>query len=226
MNFRVNSPTSDNIQEAALIAGLLLSGLTIPMALAAVPGGWLSERYGYRLPTVLGLLLACIGFTLTWQVWEKDTPYGLMAAQMCMIGVGLGLTISPIATAVLNDVHEDERGVASALVLILRLVGMTLAISSLTVFALDRVDKLVDRYKKPPEGAEFDEIARLSQEANFKAAVQVISELQLIGAGVSGAALLFAAFLHGGQQIQSTKKTRFTAIPDLPTQDIDRSPPT
>jgi MFS family permease len=223
VNFRVDSPTSDKIQEAALVTGLLLSGLTIPMAMAAIPGGWLSERYGYRMPTVTGLLLACIGFVLSWQIWNEDTPYGIMALQMAMIGIGLGLTISPIGTAVLNDVHEDERGVASALVLILRLVGMTLAISSLTVFALDRVDKLVARYEKPPEGADFEEIALLSQEANFKAAIQVISELQLIGAAVSALALLFATFLRGGIVLQ--KPVGAASMLDLPTADIDRSPP-
>ena len=37
VNFRVDTPTSDQIQEAALIAGILLSGLTVPMAVAAIP---------------------------------------------------------------------------------------------------------------------------------------------------------------------------------------------
>ena len=61
VNFRMDSPTSKDVQHAAYTAGLLLSGLTVPMALAAIPGGWLSERFGYRLPTALGLLVAGIG---------------------------------------------------------------------------------------------------------------------------------------------------------------------
>lgn len=198
VNFRAESPSADDIQQAAYIAGLLLSGLTVPMALAAVPGGWLSERYGYRGPTTAGLLLAALGFALTGWTWEVDTPYALMGAQMALIGTGLGLTISPIGTAALNAVDEHERGSASALILILRLLGMTIAISWLTVYALDRFDILRARYI--PETADPAALINAVQEANLPAAVDVIAELQLIGAVVSLAALAIALTLRGGRR--------------------------
>lgn len=197
VNFRVDSPTSAEIQDAAYIAGLLLSSLTIPMALAALPGGWLSERYGYRRPAAAGLFLSSIGFALAGLVWKSDTSYWIMAAQMAMIGIGLGLTISPIGTAAINDADETRRGVASALILILRLVGMTVAISSLTIFSLDRFDTLVNKYTVPTSD-NIEEVVIASADANLKAAVDVIGEMQFIGAGVSALALVFALFLHGG----------------------------
>lgn len=196
VNFRADSPDAADIQHAAYLAGLLLSGLTVPMALAAVPGGWLSERYGYRAPTILGLALAAIGFALTGVVWEADTPYALMGAQMIVIGIGLGLTISPIGTAALNAVDEHERGSASALILILRLIGMTIAISWLTVFALDRFDIVRARYIAETNDAA--ELIRIVQEANLLAAVDVIAELQFIGALVSVVGLIIALTLRGG----------------------------
>lgn len=199
VNFRADNPSSDEIQEAAYIAGLLLSGLTVPMALAAIPGGWLSERFGYRLPTALGLALATFGFALTGTIWETDTSYWLMGLHMAIIGVGLGLTISPVGTAVINDAEEDERGVASALILILRLVGMTLAISSLTIYSLDRFDVVVARYATP-DTTDLEAIVRAAGMANLRAATQVIKEMQYIGAVVSGVGLLFALLLRGGQQ--------------------------
>lgn len=199
VNFRADTPSSEDIQEAAYIAGLLLSGLTVPMALAAIPGGWLSERYGYRIPTVGGLALACIGFLLTGATWEYDTSYWIMAGQMALIGIGLGLTISPIGTAALNNVDEYERGVASALVLILRLIGMTIAISWLTIYALERFDKVRKEDYNIDTTRPMEEVILASQEANLYAAVDVISELQFIGAAVSGIALLIALFMHGGK---------------------------
>ncbi len=205
VNFRVESPTSDHIQHAAYIAGLLLSGLTVPMALAALPGGWLSERRGYRFPTTLGLSLAAIGFALAGSTWESDTPYWLMGGQMMLIGVGLGLTISPVGTAVLNDVSEHERGVASALILILRLVGMTVAISSLTIYALDRFDVLAASYI-PDTAASLEDTLLASQTANLEAAVDVINELQYIGAAVSSIALVFALLLRGGRQEDTAQR--------------------
>jgi MFS family permease len=195
VNFRIKN-SADESQQAAFITGLLLSGLTVPMALAAIPGGWWSEKRGYRRPTVFGLSMACVGFVFTGFVWDSDTPYWLMGLQMAIIGIGLGLTISPIGTAVLNSVDEHERGAASALILILRLVGMTVAISSLTTFALDRFDVLVTHYFNPAT-TPLDEVAKASAKANLRAAADVISEIQYIGAAVCAFALVCALFLRG-----------------------------
>ncbi|MBN2306069.1 MAG: MFS transporter, partial [Anaerolineae bacterium] len=214
VNFRVDSPTSDEIQDAAYIAGLLLSGLTIPMALAAIPGGWLSERYGYRTPAAVGLALAALGFALAGLVWDGDTSYWLMAAQMAMIGVGLGLTISPIGTAAINETEEHHRGVASALILILRLIGMTVAISSLTVFSLDRFDTLVARYPIP-DTDDIEVVLEASGNANLSAAADVIGELQFIGAGVSFVALIFTLFLRGGSTRSFVQTGQDEATPPI-----------
>jgi MFS family permease len=216
VNFRMDEASSEDVREAAYIAGLLLSGLTVPMALAAIPGGWLSERYGYRIPTAGGLALACGGFVLTGFTWESDTSYWLMGLEMAIIGVGLGLTMSPIGTSALNTVDDSERGIASALVLILRLIGMTIAISWLTSYSLDRFDEIKENYLAP-EGANIEEALEAAANANLEAAVDVIAELQYIGAAVSGAALVIAFFLRGGRrdearQIDSPVKSQSHAL--------------
>jgi MFS family permease len=53
-------------------------------------------------------------------------------------GVGLGLALSPIAATVIDAVGADRRGSASALVIILRLVGMTIGVSVLTLWGVQR----------------------------------------------------------------------------------------
>jgi MFS family permease len=199
VNFRMKEATTEGVQHAAYMAGLLLSGLTVPMALAAVPGGWLSDRYGYRVPTVSGLALSVTGFVMSGLMWHSNTSYWIMGAQMAVIGVGLGLTISPIGTAALNDVDEYERGVASALVLILRLVGMTVAISWLTIYSLDRFDVLQSRYTVSLS-SNLEDMVLATQAATLRAVVDVINELQFIGAAVSGVALFVALLLHGGRR--------------------------
>jgi MFS family permease len=228
VNIRADSPTSDDIQEAAYIAGLLLSGLTIPMALAAIPGGWLSDRLGYRVPAAVGLGLSTLGFLLAGLTWEGDTSYWIMGAEMALVGIGLGLTISPIGTAVLNDVRESERGVASALILILRLVGMTVAISSLTIYALDRQDVLAQR-KVSANISDTGQLIDASLDANFDAAVEVIGELQFIGAGVSLLALLLAILLQGGRRDEARHSRPAPPLPrvsDESSRDLARSGPT
>ncbi len=62
---------------------------------------------------------------------------GLMVA-----GLGFGLVLAPIATAVVNSAPAEERGVASALVIILRLVGMSLGGSIALSWGTQRVQAL------------------------------------------------------------------------------------
>src|SRR6266542_3765258 len=73
------------LTHAALTVGLLLSALTVPMALAAVPGGWLSDRIGFRRTTVIGLSLALLGFLLIWQTWTLTLSDAVIALEMAMV---------------------------------------------------------------------------------------------------------------------------------------------
>ncbi|MFN8449937.1 MAG: MFS transporter [Anaerolineae bacterium] len=137
VNIRLQD-TSD-LPKAALQVGVLLSrwrkALTVPMALAAVPGGWLSKRIGYRWTATVGLGLAVLGFGAIWQTWTLDVADSVIAVEMALVGVGLGLTFSPISASVINAADRDKLGAASALVIIMRLLGMTISVSLLTAFA-------------------------------------------------------------------------------------------
>ena len=194
----IRLPDSSHLSEAALQVGILLSALTVPMALAAIPGGWLSERIGYRLTTMIGLGLALIGFGLIWQTWVLDVADGLIAVEMALVGIGLGLTFSPISASVINTADQDKLGVASALVIIMRLLGMTISVSVLTAFASQRLALLaaaelggtvVDPY------AAIDVYARLT--------VTVLTEIGLLGALVCAVALIPAFLLRRTAVVES-----------------------
>lgn len=192
VNIRVADATA--LSEAALQVGVLLSALTVPMALAAVPGGWLAERLGYGRTTTLGLVLALLGFALIWQTWRIDTPDAVIALQMALVGVGLGLTFSPISAAVLNAAESDRLGSFSALVIIMRLLGMTLSVSLLTALASQRLFALASTAL----GAQAsDPFAAL--EVYSRLTVQVLTEINLIGALIALAGLPFARRMTGGR---------------------------
>lgn len=179
------------LSNAALEVGLLLSTLTIPMAIAAVPGGWLSEKIGIRNTLLLGLSLALFGFLLMWQTWTLDINNVFLAAQMAVVGVGIGLTFSPVSTAVINSAKDEERGVAGALVLILRLIGMTISTASLSSLMLYRVQALAQSAQAAQSA--FDAGQFVGIYAN--SAIQVLSEMGLIGAILCGIALIPAALM-------------------------------
>jgi len=204
----INLAGAESGEQAALASGVLLSAFTIPMALAAIPGGWLASRYGDRMAAAAGVLIALGGFALMTQ-WHPE--YARQAAQfvaalgdlsnlspevvggtagmavgLVLAGVGLGLTIAPIASTVINGVGDSERGMASALVIVLRLVGMSVSVSALTNYGLRRSTELSQELLA---GVGLTELGRIV-EAGIQVATQVTVEMAGIAVGVCAIALI------------------------------------
>lgn len=139
-----------NSDQAALRSGWLLGAMTASMAIMAYVGGRMTERFSYRATTALGLLLCGIGFTLMGTSWAADTPSSRMAWQLAIVGAGFGLVTAPIGAAVINAAPEDQRGIASSLVIVLRLIGMSVGLSGLTAWSIHRFDILRQQIELPP----------------------------------------------------------------------------
>src|SRR5260370_4218027 len=111
----INVAGAADTMRAALVTGYLLCAFTVPMALAAIPGGWLSERLGYRSTVVLGLITAIGGFWMM-SLWKVEMAAqavtffdtlrhgpapadvrgtGFMAAGVALARLGIGLAPSP-----------------------------------------------------------------------------------------------------------------------------------
>ncbi len=168
---------SDILRIAAWDAGWMLSALTLTMAAAALPGGFLTARFGARLPTVLGLSLAFLGYSLM-VFWGPDVTYVRMGLELALTGIGLGLVIAPVADTVVSYAGEDRRGAASALVIALRLVGMTVGVAILTMWGVHRQDEL--------RRAGVDNPLAVTDPVRFlmEIAAQVIGETFVFGAVV------------------------------------------
>ncbi|MEQ1870953.1 MAG: MFS transporter [Vicinamibacterales bacterium] len=210
----INVAGGADTMKAALVTGYLLCAFTVPMALAAVPGGWLSQRLGYRASVIFGLLVAVTGFALM-SLWSVDMAgqavalfdhllhgpssteargTGFMVAGLALAGIGIGLTIAPIGTAVINGVLEEDRGMASSLVIILRLVGMSVSMSSLTAYGLRRTTILSREMLSPEDGLDLEKTARVALEA----VTRITSEVALIAVALTVAAVATAVFLRRG----------------------------
>jgi hypothetical protein len=135
----------DFIKSAAMDSGQILSALTGAMAVMSIVGGWLCARFGYRWPAAAGLLAIGAGFFLM-NTWSPQATFGGMAAHLLLAGTGFGLVIAPVGTAAINAVPAEVRGLAAGMVLILRLMGMSLGLSSLTAWGLYRFDSLSRPY--------------------------------------------------------------------------------
>jgi len=172
------------LQQAALRSGQILAMMTGAMTLASLLGGWLCKQLGYRLPTVLGLLIAAGGFGLM-GTWSPDTRLWPMAIHLALTGLGFGLVTAPLSTTVIDTVDETQRGVASGLVLILRLIGMSVGLSVLTAWGLKRFEQLSGAYTISELGGVI-----------FELTAQVLDETFLAAGGVLLSAVLAALLLR------------------------------
>lgn len=205
--------------KAALVTGYLLCAFTVPMAIAAVPGGLLSERFGYRWAISIGLAVAMAGFWMM-SLWTVEMAAqavaffdhlgsgpaaadvrgtGFMAVGLALAGIGIGLTIAPIGTAVINGVSEHERGMVSSLVIILRLIGMSIGMSSMTAYGLRRSTVLSRVLLRPEDALDLEKTARVSLEVITRAT----AEMSLISLAVAAVALVVAFLLRRGDMPQS-----------------------
>ena len=184
----INSLVALTANQGAWESGWVLSALTVPMALAAVPGGWLTESRGYRLPLAVGVLLAIIGFGLM-SGWTQSSTYLEMVPHLMLTGVGFGLSMAPVATAVVNASPAAHRGTGSALVIVFRLIGMTVGVSGITTYALRRAEQLSQTMFS--DSTDLAEVARVGSLIIEK----VISETFLIAGGITALVLLAVVFL-------------------------------
>lgn len=189
----INSLIALTADQGAWESGWVLSALTVPMALAAVPGGWLTERLGYRLPITIGVVLAVVGFALM-STWTGTSSYEFMVPHLIITGIGFGLSMAPVATAVVNASPPEHRGTGSALVIVFRLIGMTVGVSGITTYGLRRAEQL------------SAEMLAGSTDLNTAAQVgslviaQVIRETFLIAGLITASVVLTILFIHSSNR--------------------------
>ncbi|HTM85053.1 MAG TPA: MFS transporter [Mycobacterium sp.] len=131
-------------------AAFLLLRFLIALPIGALLGGWLATRLGDRIIAFLGLLIAAGGF---WMVshWTVDVlsarhDLGLFTlpvldTDLAIVGFGLGLVIGPLTSAALRVVPAAQHGIASAAVVVARMIGMLIGIASLSAWGLYRFNQ-------------------------------------------------------------------------------------
>jgi EmrB/QacA subfamily drug resistance transporter len=97
--------------ETALMAGLLVAPQGIGAMLTMPIAGNLSDRLPVGRIVPVGLVVIVIGMFGLTQVTES-TPYGLLIAELVVMGLGMGATMMPLFTSALKTLksHEVARG--------------------------------------------------------------------------------------------------------------------
>ena len=137
--------------RSAILSGTLLSAMTGTMTVLTIIGGRWTERLGeYRLVTVVGLAFCFAGLALVGFNWTAATSRGVMAWHLAVLGAGFGLVTAPVGAAIINAAPAGERGIASSLVIVFRLLGMSVGLSMLTAWGQYRFNGLRTSLELPP----------------------------------------------------------------------------
>jgi len=121
----------------ALEGGLRLLRFTVMLSVGAIAGGFLCRRFGYRLPTVAGLIMSCAGFFFMSR-WTLAIADPQMTIHLFICGFGFGLVIAPLGTAVMDSVTSEQKGFASSMVVMARMIGMMIGMAAITAWGMER----------------------------------------------------------------------------------------
>ena len=183
----------------ALDGGLMLMRMTVAIPVGAIVGGYACQRFGYRLPAVVGLLLVALGYAMM-SGWDLDIADPAMTFHLATSGLGFGLLIAPIALAATNSVDVGLRGAASAIVTAMRIVGMTFGLAALTAWGVGRFTDLVIGLEVPlpvPGESTSESQARMAdfEQGLIDAGLSVFNDFFLIAMSVALVGVLSAAFM-------------------------------
>ena len=131
-------------------AAFLLLRFLIALPIGALIGGWIATRVGDRIVSFVGLMIAAGGFWLIthWSIDVLDKTHDLVLfrlpvldTDLAVVGLGLGLVIAPLTSATLRVVPAAQHGIASAFVVVSRMIGMLIGIAALSAWGLYRFNQ-------------------------------------------------------------------------------------
>jgi MFS family permease len=131
-----------------VVAGFALAALTIGWPLSASQSGRLYLRIGFRDTALVGTVFVIAGAVLAALLTDHSSIWTAAAASF-ILGVGLGLSASPIVVAIQSVVGWDQRGVVTAATMFSRALGSAVGAA---VFGAIANATLAHRFANPPAG--------------------------------------------------------------------------
>src|SRR5690606_1117516 len=99
------------------VTGFIFVPLSVAIAVLSAPVGKLSDRIGPRLPIAAGSIVVALSFAalaLAVGAGFRDFWLAVFPA-MTLMGIGMALVVSPLSTAVMTSVADEDTGAASGI---------------------------------------------------------------------------------------------------------------
>ena len=171
-----------------LSTGVRLLPVASMVAISSILGARLAVRLGTKLVVASGLF-SMSAFYLWVTTTTASTGYGTIAAQMVVLGTGMGLTSAPATEAIMGVVPKAKAGVGSAVNDATRLLGGTLGVAVIgSVFASLYASRLTSALPASVPATDAN-----SAHGSVGAALSVAGNIQHAGHPVLAAAIHNAA---------------------------------
>jgi EmrB/QacA subfamily drug resistance transporter len=117
--------------------------------------GGLVNRYGPRLPLILGPLIVSAGFLLFALLPAQGSYWLTLFPAILVLGFGMAVTVAPLTTVVMSSVDEDHVGAASGINNAVARVAGVLAIAVLGIVMVKafghQLDQALANISLPPD---------------------------------------------------------------------------
>jgi EmrB/QacA subfamily drug resistance transporter len=110
------------LQVSAGATGLILLPLTVMMIIMGPFTGFLSDRVGTKWPSMVGMMLLCLGLYSLGSLDQSSTVVGILL-RLAAIGLGRSLYQSPNSSATMGSVPRERLGVAGGIMASMRHLG-------------------------------------------------------------------------------------------------------
>jgi EmrB/QacA subfamily drug resistance transporter len=112
-----------------LSTGVRLLPVALSVGAGSVAGTQLAVRAGTKLIVSTGLVAMAVFYGWVAATTSATLNYGVIAAQMVLYGLGMGLTSAPATESIMGAISRHKAGVGSAVNDSTRLIGGTLGVA-------------------------------------------------------------------------------------------------
>ena len=113
--------------------GAALLPFVLTISLVSRWSGALVERYGARLPLMIGPAIAALGYLLFIPTGVGNSYWTHFFPPIAMLGLGMAITVAPLTTTVMNSIPQEQAGVASG---VNNAITRTAALIAVAVFGI------------------------------------------------------------------------------------------
>ena len=143
-------------------AGGAFLPFTIILGVLSKWGGGLVDRFGARLPLIIGPTVVAVGVALIAVPGTGGAYWTTFFPPMAVLGLGMAVTVAPLTTTVLNSVAQHQTGVASGINNAVAQVASLLLIAILGTVGIATLNHSLDERltNTTPEVRKIGEMAR------------------------------------------------------------------